>query len=632
MINSWTLKNFKSVSDKTTLDFAPLTIFAGSNSSGKSTIIQSILMIAQTVQNSVRSKSVILNGHMVKLGTFNDILSNSSSEEIISVGFTITPNREISDLKFNSYIHGRGDEIRKLVCEFSFSARGDRKDILQLQPKLEELNLKITGTDPRTTENKEIESEISISRSSVLTDSKIKRHELNTEKLGLNEIASLEYDVNKPKRPSQLRSSVFRRRDEKIGEFVGATLYHFLPSSLTLLYDIIEEKKRVITEMFINPRHYGEYEIVDNIDSYINDNIKKFLIDLFEDLAQGYKGEPRILENFNRAINNLKIEFTYANLKKCYSVPIFQRLITQQIVEKKDELKRLIDLGSGKENGLDSQAAYFFDVVEFVDFFCRRSVKYLGPLRDEPKPIYPLLGSADPSDIGFKGENTASVFDINKETQVTYIRPTWFEGNLEKREVITTSLGNAVFEWLSYMGVAENVVTSDKGKLGHEMKITTKGALSEHDLTHVGVGVSQVLPILVLSLLADEDSCLIFEQPELHLHPKVQTRLADFFSSMLYLNKQCIVETHSEYLINRLRYLIAVSNQDELSSKINIYFVEKNEDKSKYNKVSINRYGTITNWPKGFFDENEKNAAAIIRASMNKKKKDESLKKENEKG
>jgi len=64
-----------------------------------------------------------------------------------------------------------------------------------------------------------------------------------------------------------------------------------------------------------------------------------------------------------------------------------------------------------------------------------------------------------------------------------------------------------------------------------------------------------------------------------------------------------------------------------LSSKINIYFVEKNQDKSVYNKLLINRYGTITNWPKGFFDENEKNASSIIRAAMEKKRKDESLKK-----
>lgn len=624
MINSWTLKNFKSVSDKTTLDFAPLTIFAGSNSSGKSTILQSILMIAQTIQNSVRSKSVILNGHMVKLGTFDDILSNKSSEKAISVGFTITPNKDLPEYKYNRYSIGIGEEIKKLVCEFSFSAIGARKDLLQLQPKLEELNLKITRIDPRA-ESKDIENEISISRSNTSIENKISKYELQLDKLNPNEISSLEFDVNKPRRPSQLRQGF--RGEKMIGEFAGATFFHFLPQNLTLVYDIIEEKKRVITEMIVNPRDHRPYETIDNIDEHFNENFKVFFISLLDNITKDYKGQTRFLDAFIKALENLKQEFTYANIKKCYSIPIFQQLFTQRVAENRDEIRKMIDLGIAKKNGLDVQHSYFYDVIELVDEFCRRSIKYLGPLRDEPKPIYPLMGSSDPSDIGLKGENTASVLDINKERTIKYIKPDWFEGDLQKKEVVSGTLGSAVFEWLSYMGVAKSVVTSDKGKLGHEMKITTQGSESEHELTHVGVGVSQVLPILVLSLLADEDSCLIFEQPELHLHPKVQTRLADFFSSMLYLNKQCIVETHSEYLINRLRYLIALSEKDDLSSKINIYFVEKDQDKSIYNKLVINRYGTITNWPKGFFDENEKNASSIIRAAMEKKRKDESLKK-----
>ena len=72
-------------------------------------------------------------------------------------------------------------------------------------------------------------------------------------------------------------------------------------------------------------------------------------------------------------------------------------------------------------------------------------------------------------------------------------------------------------DWLIYLGVAESVVTIDKGKLGHELKVVPPGLSQPHDLTHVGVGVSQVLPILVMCLLADPDTTLVFEQPELHL-------------------------------------------------------------------------------------------------------------------
>jgi Uncharacterized conserved protein len=171
------------------------------------------------------------------------------------------------------------------------------------------------------------------------------------------------------------------------------------------------------------------------------------------------------------------------------------------------------------------------------------------------------------------------------------------------------------------MGVGTNIETSDKGKLGHEFKVATSQGDSLHDLTHVGVGVSQVLPILVLSLLSEKGMTLIFEQPELHLHPKVQTRLADFFISMILLKKQCIIETHSEYLINRLRYLSAISEGNYIPENALIYFVEKEDENSTFSPIKINEYGVIKDWPCGFFDENEESAAKILKAAWEKKEK-----------
>ena len=124
-----------------------------------------------------------------------------------------------------------------------------------------------------------------------------------------------------------------------------------------------------------------------------------------------------------------------------------------------------------------------------------------------------------------------------------------------------------------------------------------------HDLTHVGVGVSQVLPIMVMCLLADPDTTMVFEQPELHLHPKVQTLLGDFFLSMAILGKQCILETHSEYLINRLRFRAAADVKNELAKAMRMYFVEKIGDTSNFRPVVVNEFGAIPDWPDGFFDQ-----------------------------
>jgi predicted ATPase len=181
-------------------------------------------------------------------------------------------------------------------------------------------------------------------------------------------------------------------------------------------------------------------------------------------------------------------------------------------------------------------------------------------------------------------------------------------------------LRDAVLDWLGYLGVAREVSTTDRGKLGHDLKVAVGDQHSLHDLTHVGVGVSQVLPILVLALLAEPGSTLIFEQPELHLHPRVQSRLADFFVSLTALGKQCLIETHSEYLINRLRYRAAVAEGSALTKDVLVYFVEKSGQRSKYRPIEITEFGGLTEWPEGFFDENQDTAAAILKAAMAKRK------------
>ena len=91
MITKWKVFNFKSIREETELELGPLTIFAGANSSGKSTILQSILLIAQTLSYKVNSRSVVLNGPLVGLDQFDDIKSNNSQADQISIGLTCKP-------------------------------------------------------------------------------------------------------------------------------------------------------------------------------------------------------------------------------------------------------------------------------------------------------------------------------------------------------------------------------------------------------------------------------------------------------------------------------------------------------------------------------------------------------------
>ena len=197
--------------------------------------------------------------------------------------------------------------------------------------------------------------------------------------------------------------------------------------------------------------------------------------------------------------------------------------------QEKLELKFLEIAQLPDEQGFDPGLPHVLAAgIDQASAFFQQSIRYLGPLRDEPKPVYPLEALVNPTDVGYRGEHTAAVLDLHRYRIVGYIKSQDVNDLLAAKQV-SAPLHAAVVDWLSYLGVAESVRTADLGKMGHQLQVKTDGRSKEHDLTNVGVGVSQLLPIIVLALLAPSPALLIFEQPELHLHPKVQARLVDFF-------------------------------------------------------------------------------------------------------
>ena len=242
-------------------------------------------------------------------------------------------------------------------------------------------------------------------------------------------------------------------------------------------------------------------------------------------------------------------------------------------------------------------------------------------MRDAPRSSYPLSPSTEPSDVGLRGEHTAAVVELHKKTIVDYIPSSRFKDEKINTEPAKVTLDEALSDWLKYMGIAKSVESLHLGKQGHTMKVGISNPQKMHELTHVGVGVSQVLPILVMGLLAAPDTTLVFEQPELHLHPNVQVLLGDFFLSMALRGRQCIVESHSEHLIDRIRYRIASSSTDDKIKELTkVYFVTKSDEVSSFEEVKIDDYGSIVNWPKGFFDQSFHVASDIMKAVAKKRK------------
>lgn len=627
MITLWSVSNFKSIREMPDLALETLTIFAGANSSGKSTFIQSILLVAQTLSHKVGSRSVVLNGALTSLGQFDDLKSKNTVGDQISIKLTCRPLQDRRDLMSTvsrSRLFGRSREkLDEVTCEISFDSGASlsEKDLYQIQPRLVSTRLIAFSRDEEKVDKK----------------SSIHLHDLNRgtdsiRGLGISDDfdsqvrRSLNYSVDlDPDSAAELQESFISAKP------IGCTFNHFLPERIICEIDPIREDANVIASSLLEIRRgiirrYMTSGREGNLPPAVVSLLREILVEKidFDQVFFSDKQQESLLGGEHDTISLAEWN------DKIRHLPMNQQASVLQTLREKEDFLDLIYEAVRSNSGSDTEQKEVVAVrvphkiaesASYLDRFYSSSLKYLGPLRDAPKPLYPIAPAIDPFDIGLRGEHTALILDSHKHKKVRYIPSDTFKKPIFEYRQITRSLEIAVMDWLQYLGVADKVESQDKGKLGHELKVSLSDSDHAHDLTHVGVGVSQVLPILVMCLLAEEDSTLVFEQPELHLHPKVQSRLGDFFLSMALSNRQCLVETHSEYLIDRLRFRIASSPlNDNLEKKTKIYFVEKPAQETKFREVPINEYGAISDWPKGFFDQSQQQAEAILKAALAKKR------------
>jgi predicted ATPase len=126
--------------------------------------------------------------------------------------------------------------------------------------------------------------------------------------------------------------------------------------------------------------------------------------------------------------------------------------------------------------------------------------------------------------------------------------------------------------------------------------------------------------VLVQSYYAPAGSTVIFEQPEIHLHPKVAADLADvLIDASEACDVQFIVESHSEHFLQRLQRRIAEERTNE--TKVALYACDVVEGASTIADLEVDLFGNIRNWPKDFFGDPVGDAAARAKATIARKKK-----------
>lgn len=227
-----------------------------------------------------------------------------------------------------------------------------------------------------------------------------------------------------------------------------------------------------------------------------------------------------------------------------------------------------------------------------------RSIFYVGPLREYPRRLYLWSGEA-PDHVGARGDRAIEAI-LSAGSRAFNWMP-------KQR---TKPLEAVVAERMRSMGLISNFQVKALGERRKEFEVLVRTGpkLPEVKLTDVGFGVSQVLPVIVECFFVPRRSIVIFEQPEIHLHPKVQAELADLFVDAIRAREggvsrdcQFIIESHSEHFLRRLQRRIAEEKLPPADAAL--YFVKTVDGSARIEELNVDPYGNILNWPEGFFGD-----------------------------
>jgi len=230
---------------------------------------------------------------------------------------------------------------------------------------------------------------------------------------------------------------------------------------------------------------------------------------------------------------------------------------------------------------------------------------YLGAERLGPRDILPTQSQPhDLQDVGPMGEYTAELLASHERKPVReeMCHP---DGGDDRR------LRRQVELWMRELIPSLSIEPTSLPRTNSMALFFKIGGIESEwrRQGNMGFGVSYSLPIIVAGLLAEPGSVMIIDSPEAHLHPAAQARLTQFLARLAAGGVQVILETHSDHVLNGLR--LAALNENPLQrEQVIIYHMDYEEGISE---LTITHTGSLSHWPKGFFDQSERDLAAIVK-------------------
>lgn len=357
---------------------------------------------------------------------------------------------------------------------------------------------------------------------------------------------------------------------------------------------------------------------IENFKSIFNEEIEVGNLNLFT----GVNGSGK--STFLQAMLILRQSYLSGNLyrkpqsitlgdqDKLVSLGTFKDVLCQQAIKEAEKIRIKISFTNNELNYLSnnystenrnmnnvygelSQDIFQFENENLFNDRCQ----YLAAERIQPDEDYPRFQNNEL--LGKRGEFTAHYIEKYGTKDITI-------NELSLKESPSSlTLINQINDWMSEISNSIEVITEENLKtnrieLSYQYKMKDGTPTQNHKPQNVGFGITHTLPIVTAILSAKPYDIIIIENPETHLHPRGQSRLAHLFAKAAQNNVQLFIETHSDHIVNGLRVAVKKNLIDKEKVYLN-YFSKTEQNLTKIEKIIVQKGGGLENWPDGFFDE-----------------------------
>lgn len=557
------LENFKGIGTRVRIELAPITLLFGANSAGKSTILQALQYVREVLERgNTNPDRTLMGGEFVDFGGFRNLVHQHDEGRTIAIKL---------ELKLN----------RASLPEFVPEAFDDWQDV---EPEVADLYELLHEVRNRA---ESVSVELKIGWSSVRREVIVKGYEVGLNGQWLAKIVSqadgkdAAIQIN-PKNPIFLRYLSQDEIDE--ANQIAAALDEDQDSDSPVTKDAAQDTDDV---------GYGAYSIWPQIKDTLAD----------EGIERPGQGFRQWLSNADGALPKLGYQMLYvpSGDAKGATAVYLARLLT----------------------------AFLSSVIVGPGMLIRnrlRELRYLGPIRNVPDRDFAAALTPDESrwadgtaawETLLKGDE-ALVEEVSRWMSDEEKLATGYTIRRTDYKEVRVALLNFLMAWAD----PDYGVRLDPELLKKELKDTPEKRcidIVESEFPYlvvqprdVGIGISQVLPVVVAAL--EPSAALVaIEQPELHIHPAVQVGLGDLFiKGVKEHGINFLVETHSEHLILRLLRRIRETTENEIPpgylgitpSDLAVIYVQSNEAGVELVPLPVDETGEFTTrWPKGFFDE-----------------------------